>query len=174
MKFSILVASAFAALTIAAPTVAVEKRGIFATTAYNDLSISGGVAGNAQAEALAVFTKFGLDPNNLGSLTAGDLKFLSDVNGVCNDAEKGVYNAAVSAASGTAAESLQIGKIKNKVLKLTATMLRLQAEQAQGTDTSAEQAVEGKKLNNNISQDKGKAGIASTKLDFAGTVTAKA
>jgi hypothetical protein len=61
---------------------------------------------------------------------------------------------------------LQRGKIKNKVLKLTATVLKLEAQQAQGEDVAAKLDEENKKLQNNISQDQAAAGQASTFLAF--------
>jgi hypothetical protein len=61
---------------------------------------------------------------------------------------------------------LQRGKIKNKVLKLTATVLKLEAQQAQGEDVADKLDEENKKLQNNISQDQEAAGQASTFLQF--------
>ena len=63
----------------------------------------------------------------------------------------------------------QRGKIKNKVLKLTATTLKLQAQQAQGEDVSDKLATETKKLQNNIAQDEDAAGLPSTFLSFDAT-----
>lgn len=60
----------------------------------------------------------------------------------------------------------QRGKIQNKVLKLTATMLKLQIQQAQGQDVTAKMAEEQKKLNNNIVQDQEAAGQPATFLSF--------
>jgi hypothetical protein len=64
------------------------------------------------------------------------------------------------------ANSAQRGKIKNKVLKLTATILKLEAQQAQGDDVADRLEEENKKLKNNISQDQEAAGQASTFLSF--------
>lgn len=66
---------------------------------------------------------------------------------------------------------LQRGKIKNKILKLTATVLKLEAQQAQGEDVADKLAEENKKLQNNISQDKDEAGKASTFLAFDATTS---
>jgi hypothetical protein len=64
----------------------------------------------------------------------------------------------------------QNGKIKNKVLKLTAEVLGLQIEQAQGNSgVAADIAAEQKKLNNNIALDTAAAGQASTAVSFAGS-----
>jgi hypothetical protein len=66
----------------------------------------------------------------------------------------------------------QIGKIKNKVLKLTATIKKLEAQQAQGEDVADKLAAEQKKLDNNIAQDEAEAGNASTNVEFDGAITA--
>lgn len=67
----------------------------------------------------------------------------------------------------------QRGKIKNKVLKLTATLLNLQAKQANGEDVQAKFDDEMKKLQNNIEQDKKEAGKPSTFLSFDGSAAAE-
>ncbi|KAH7013795.1 small secreted protein [Ilyonectria destructans] len=162
MKFSI-VAFGLAALASAAPF---SKRAVFSTTSYDDLSISGGVAGNAQQEAQQKLA--GL-PSDLSTVEKADLDFLNSVNQIANDAEDEAFNPAIDAASGEAADALQRGKIKNKVLKLTATILKLQAQQAQGEDVADDLATETTKLNNNIAQDKEEAGNASTFLAFDAT-----
>jgi hypothetical protein len=62
----------------------------------------------------------------------------------------------------------QNGKIKNKVLKLTAEVLGIQIDAAQGgsgSDLAAEQT----KLANNIKLDTAAAGQASTAVDFTAT-----
>jgi hypothetical protein len=66
---------------------------------------------------------------------------------------------------------LQDGKIKNKVLKLTATSLKLQIKAARGEDTAAKLAAETKGLNDNIALDEKAAGQASTKLPFDATTS---
>ncbi|KAG5803836.1 hypothetical protein H9Q74_011656 [Fusarium xylarioides] len=87
------------------------------------------------------------------------------------NAEDEAFNPAIDAASGEAADALQRGKIKNKVLKLTATILKLEAQQAQGEDVADKLVEENKKLQNNISQDKDEAGKASTFLSFDATTS---
>ncbi|KAK3382618.1 hypothetical protein B0T24DRAFT_602111 [Lasiosphaeria ovina] len=162
MKFSLVLAG-LVALAAAAP---VEKRAVFSTKTYDQLSISGGVAGNAQKEALAVLE--GL-PADLTKVEKADLNFLNSVNQIANDAETEAFNPQIAAASGTEAAALQRGKIKNKVLKLTATILKLQAQSAQGQNVASQLATEQKKLDNNISQDKAAAGQASTAVKFDAT-----
>ncbi|ORY66986.1 small secreted protein [Pseudomassariella vexata] len=167
MRFTTAFVAAFAASAIAAPTSLsnkAHKRGVFTTQTYNDISISGGVAGNAEAEALAVFSALDID-----NADEADIDFLSSVNSICNDAEEGAFNPAIDEADGEEADALQRGKIKNKVLKLEATLLRLQIEQAQGADVADEIAAEQKKLDNNISQDVEAAGLPSTALEFDAT-----
>ncbi|KAK5636857.1 hypothetical protein RRF57_012569 [Xylaria bambusicola] len=148
---------------IAACTVVVQA-GVFSQQNYNEISISGGFAGDAQEEALAVFGA--LDLNDLANVDKDDLDFLNSVNQICNDAEKEAFNPAIDAADGEEADALQRGKIKNKVLKLTATILKLQAQQAQGTDVADRLEEEQTKLNNNIQQDEDEAGNESTFLSF--------
>ncbi|KAI1465366.1 uncharacterized protein F4812DRAFT_461675 [Daldinia caldariorum] len=155
MRFSIALIAAFAAFV---------QAGVFTKQTYNDISISGGVAGNAEEEALSVFSA--LDMNNLAAADKADLDFLNSVNQICNKAETEAFNPAIEAASGDAAKALQRGKIKNKVLKLEATIIRLKIQQAQGKNVSAQMAKELKKLNNNIKQDEDEAGQPSTALSF--------
>ncbi|KAG4261647.1 hypothetical protein FPRO04_13128 [Fusarium proliferatum] len=135
MKFTSFLLG-FAATAIASP---ISKRAVFSQTTYDDLSISGGTAGNAQQEALQ---KLGGLPTDLSTVEKSDLDFLNSR-----------------------------GKIKNKVLKLTATILKLEAQQAQGEDVADKLAEENKKLQNNISQDKDEAGKASTFLAFDATTS---
>lgn len=170
MRFSITtVAAVFAATAFAAPSsfkdiIQKRQQGSFTQQSYDDISISGGVAGNAEAEALQVFSA--LDMNNLAAATEADIDFLKSVNSICNDAETDAFNPAIEAADGEEADALQRGKIKNKVLKLGATMIRLMIEQAQGEDVADDIEKELKKLNNNIQQDEDEAGQPSTFLSF--------
>ncbi|KAL6401095.1 small secreted protein [Ilyonectria robusta] len=143
MKFSLFTLG-FALTALAAPH---SKRAVFSTTSYNDLSISGGVAGNAQQEALAKLS--GL-PSDLSTVEKADLDFLNSVNSIANDAEDEAFNPAIDAASGDEAVSLQ-------------------AQQAQGEDVADKLEAENKKLQNNISQDEEAAGQASTFLSFDAT-----
>ncbi|KAF1928062.1 uncharacterized protein M421DRAFT_5712 [Didymella exigua CBS 183.55] len=170
MHFQITAVAALVALSTALPTLTVRQSGpVLASTTYNAISISGGQAGNAEAEALAVFSA--LDLNNPGNINKADIDFLNQVNGVANDAEKGVFNTAIAAATGATADALTAGKIKNKVLKLTATKIQLLAQQAQGQDVAARMTEELAKLNTNIATDKKNAGNPSTALPFDATIT---
>lgn len=65
----------------------------------------------------------------------------------------------------------QNGKIKNKVLKLTATVIKLQAQQAQGQDVAAQLAEETKKLNTNIGLDTAAAGQVSIAEPFNANIS---
>ncbi|KAI6081367.1 small secreted protein [Hypoxylon rubiginosum] len=154
-------------IALIAAAAAVVNAGVFTQKTYNEISISGGVAGNAQEEALAVFSA--LDLNDLANADEADKDFLNSVNQICNDAEDEAFNPAIDAATGEEADALQRGKIKNKVLKLQATIFKLMIEQAQGEDVTADMATEQKKLDNNISQDEDEAGNASTALSFDAT-----
>lgn len=56
------------------------------------------------------------------------------------------------------------------MLKLTATVMKLTAQQAQGTDVTTKLAEEQKKLDTNIKTDQADAGKASTAVAFDGTI----
>lgn len=60
----------------------------------------------------------------------------------------------------------QNGKIKNKVLKLMATVIKLQAQQAQGDDVAEKLAEETKKLDTNVALDTAAAGQVSIAEPF--------
>ncbi|RMZ72534.1 small secreted [Pyrenophora seminiperda CCB06] len=177
MYFHSIAILSLAAFSFAAPTPnnkrTIEARqggaAVLADTTYNAISIAGGVAGNAKAEAAAVFKA--LDLTNLKNIASADLTFLNTVNQVANDAEKQVFNPAVDAATGDKAAQIQNGKIKNKVLKLTATVLKLQAQQAQGQDVAATLAEETKKFNNNVALDVKAAGQVSVAEPFTATIS---
>ncbi len=141
MHYSTLIVSAFATLSIGAPIV--NKRAVFGATTYDAISISGGVAGNALSEADAVLDKLPATPDE------ADLDFLNEVNQVANDAEL-AYNDAIAAATGDEAAALEVGKTKNKVLKLEATVLKLTAS----GDDPAKLEEEKTKLANNVAQGK--------------------
>jgi hypothetical protein len=102
MYFQSFAVLSLAALSVAAPTsskravLARQSGAVLADTTYNDISISGGQAGNAQAEAMAVFSAL------------ADLTFLNEVNQVANDAEKEAFNPAVEAATGDEADQIQV------------------------------------------------------------------
>ncbi|RYP24355.1 hypothetical protein DL765_000619 [Monosporascus sp. GIB2] len=170
MRLSFAIFTALAASVFAAPLAArtgvdlAKRQSAFSKKTYDQLSISGGVAGNAEQEALSALS--GLNLNNLASATQDDIAFLDSVNKICNQAEKNAFNVAIDRASGEEAAALQRGKIKNKVLKLEATMMRLMIDQAQGKDVADKIEAESKKLNNNIQQDKAEAGKTSTFLSF--------
>jgi hypothetical protein len=170
MHFQLITVAALAAISSALPTLKVRQSGpVLADTTYDAISISGGQAGNAEAEALAVFSALDLD--NPANIDAADIDFLGQVNDVANDAETEAFNPAIEAATGAEADALAAGKTKNKVLKLMATKIELEAKQAQGEDVSAKLEDELKKLNNNIATDQENAGNPSTALPFDATIS---
>ncbi|KAK0455407.1 uncharacterized protein EV420DRAFT_1272489, partial [Desarmillaria tabescens] len=134
---------------------------------YADFQISDGVAGNASAEANAVF----VDPFNNVDLATVDSQTLDDMQTMreaAESAETEDFNPAIDAASGAAADALQVGKIKNKVLKLTGEVqvlnIKIAQAQAAGDDTSDLEdslAEEQTKLNTNIATDVKNAGKTS-------------
>lgn len=107
MKFSTVLFT-FAATAFAAP---LSKRAVFSTSSYNDLSISGGTAGNAAQEALQ---KLGGLPNDLTTVEESDIDFLNSVNQIANDAETDAFNPAIEAASGEEADALQVSNNTSK------------------------------------------------------------
>lgn len=108
------------------------------------------------------------------------------IHDVAEDAETDAFNPAIDAATGDAATALQVcfslgiwhkrciliskqnGKIQNKVLKLTAEVLGIQVDAAQGGDDS-DLAAEQTKLTTNIGLDTAAAGQDSTSVTFSGT-----
>lgn len=112
-----------------------------------------------------------VDENNLAAVDANDVAIIKAARVTAENAETetGGFNDAIAAASGTAADALQVGKIKNKVLKLKLEVLGLQIDQAQsGTDNTAKIAAEQKKLDTNIATDTKSAGQTSQAVTFTG------
>ncbi|RKF54222.1 putative small secreted protein [Golovinomyces cichoracearum] len=144
-----------------------EGASVLQSQKYNDFQISDGVAGKAEEEATALFKDINRD--NLAATSEEDLKRIKAVHDVAEDAEVEAFNPAVKSATGPDAEAIQAGKIKNKVLKLEATVLGLQIEQAKGKNVADKLAVEDKKLKKNISLDAEKAGQPSKGVPFDGT-----
>ncbi|WQF86521.1 hypothetical protein CDEST_11535 [Colletotrichum destructivum] len=170
MKFSVVLAT-LAAVASAAPSGdissagnRVQKRAVFTAKTFDELSISGGTAGKAKEDALAKFA--GL-PTDLSTVDKADLEFLDSANKIANQAERGAYNTEIAkTAPGEDALALQRAKIQNKVMKLTATVLGLQAQQAQGQNVTAKLEEETKKLEKNIADDVANAGKPATALKF--------
>lgn len=107
MHFQSLTVLSLAALAVALPaSLQTRQAGVLKATTFNDISIAGGVAGNAEEEAAAVFSALNL--NDLASVSKADLDFLNEVNQVANDAETDAFNPAVEAATGAAADAAQV------------------------------------------------------------------
>ncbi|KAG9128425.1 hypothetical protein FRC07_012533 [Ceratobasidium sp. 392] len=143
-----------------------DKRA-FPLQEYAAFQISDGTTGNAEAEAAKVF-KDPFNGINLADVSADDLQAVQTMREAAEDAETSKFNPAIEAASGAEATALQNGKIKNKVLKLTAEvqalLIKIAQQKAAGKDTSSTEtslAAEQKKLANNIAIDKKNAGQAS-------------
>lgn len=145
---------------------------VFAAKTFAELSISAGPAGNALANAQAKFA--GL-PADLATVDPADLQFLGDVNGLCNQAERGGFDASIEALATPGAEvlALDAGKSANKVLKLVATIMGLQIAQAQGSPDfdPVKLANESVKLMNNVQTDvlNGVNGVVGVSAVFNGT-----
>ncbi|KAH9902371.1 hypothetical protein C8Q73DRAFT_669953 [Cubamyces lactineus] len=159
---------AVAGLVAAAP-IRVQKmaKRAFELQDYADFQISDGTAGNAEAQANAVFvTPF--DGVDLATVDSTTLKAVQTMREAAESAETEQFNPAIDAASGAEATALQNGKIKNKVLKLTGEIQALNIEIAQakaaGKDTSdleSKVSEEQTKLNSNIALDQKAAGQPS-------------
>jgi hypothetical protein len=111
MRSTSLALLSLAALAATAPTSKRPLHGrqngpVLASTTFNEISISGGAAGNGEQEALAVFSA--LDLENPENIDAADIDFLGQVNDVANDAETEAFNPAIEAAPGDEAESLEV------------------------------------------------------------------
>lgn len=164
MRSNWILAFVTASLTLSAPIL--EKRA-FALQNYADFQISDGVGGNAQAQANAVF----VDPFkgvDLSTVSSTDLDNVQTMREAAETAETDDFDPQIDAASGAAADALQVGKIKNKVLKLTGEIqglqIKLAQQQASGEDTSDTQSSiqeEQTKLTTNINLDQANAGKTS-------------
>ncbi|EJD54756.1 hypothetical protein AURDEDRAFT_110252 [Auricularia subglabra TFB-10046 SS5] len=139
----------------------------FASLTYNDVQISSGVAGNAAAEANAIFvTPF--DGVNRADIPDETQDAIETLRKAAESAETELFNPALDEATGDEKKALQVGKIKNKVLKLTAESfvleIKLAKAQADGKDTASIQKKledEQTKLAKNVDTDKKSAGQAS-------------
>ncbi|KAG5220081.1 small secreted protein [Salix suchowensis] len=141
---------------------------------YADFQISDGVTGDAEALAKAVFVDpfEGVDLATVSDQTQNDVETMRKA---AEAAETGQFNPAIDAADGaealtsfSAADALQNGKIKNKVLKLTGSVqvlnIKIAKAAAKGDDTSdleTKLQTQLGKLNKNIATDVAAAGEAS-------------
>ncbi|KAG8913589.1 hypothetical protein FRC01_004474 [Tulasnella sp. 417] len=166
-SFLAFAATSVFGLPVRATRNQVAVRAFVPTTDYQSFQISDGVAGNAEAEANAVF----VDPFagvDLATISEEDLDALSVMRELAEDAETQLFNPQIKAASGADADALQVGKIKNKVLKLTGLSqiqkIKIAKGQAAGDDTSSDEAKleeEQTKLTKNIATDVKSAGQPS-------------
>nr|ARK07241.1 putative secreted effector protein CSEP019 [Podosphaera xanthii] len=141
---------------------------VLQSQAYNDFSVSDGTAGQAEQDVNKLFSK--IDMNNLASVSAEDLKIIKATHDVAEDAEVQGFNPAIAAATGEEAKALENGKIANKVLKTTATVLVLQIKIAQGEEVDpALLEKEQAKMKKNIQLDAAAAGEAMKGVKFEGS-----
>ncbi|KAJ7152428.1 hypothetical protein C8R46DRAFT_1121215 [Mycena filopes] len=159
--FTLALLASLAGVAISAP-VQIAKR---APRTYQQLSIGGGVGGNALAEAQA---KFPGSPASLSKATTSD--FNADAH--CSVlAEEAFLDAGAIASSNRATNGVSVGLFKNKVLKIFGTMVAIQAEVAQagGKASAAQQAQLDDltaKLAVNVAVDKTNAGLQSQDVSF--------
>ncbi|KAJ7107429.1 hypothetical protein C8R44DRAFT_585410, partial [Mycena epipterygia] len=133
---------------------------------YDQFQISDGVGGDAEAKANAVFVD--PFPADLTTVDATSLANLGTMREAAETAETDDFDPQIAAASGATADALQVGKIKNKVLKLTGEVQQIKIKIAQataaGTDTTsleADLATEQGKLTTNIATDVASKGDSS-------------
>ncbi|WVQ93207.1 hypothetical protein IAU59_000271 [Kwoniella sp. CBS 9459] len=135
----------------------------FALQDYADFQISDGVAGDAEAQANAVFVD-PFDGCDLSTVDETSLQNIKTMREAAEDAETELFNPQIDAAADEAeAAALQVGKIKNKVLKLTgfSQALKIDIAQGGGADRQAKLDEEAAKLAKNIATDVDSAGDAS-------------
>ncbi|KAJ7512816.1 hypothetical protein B0H11DRAFT_9291 [Mycena galericulata] len=144
--------------SFAAPVPLKRAAFSFALQSYAQFQISDGVAGNAEAQANAVFVD--PFPADLTTVDATSLANLGTMREAAETAETAQFDPQIAAASGSTAAALQVGKIKNKVLKLTGEVQQIKIKIAQaaaaGSDTSSlesELTTEQGKLTTNIALD---------------------
>lgn len=172
MRFSTAFA-VFLSLTSSSLAAPLDKRAsVLTVQTFNQFTVSAGIAGNALAEVNA---KFPIDQSNLAGVSAADLAIIAKAAQVSESAETGTggFNDAIAAAGGTgttAGAALQLGKIKNKVLKLQTDVLRIEIEVAQGNTASASSlATQKTKLATNVALDVAQKGKTSTGISFSGS-----
>jgi hypothetical protein len=95
MQFSISTIALYATFFLSVSALPLSPRAL-SSQSYDDLSISAGKAGDAQAEALA---KIGLDTTDLASVSKADLEIIKGIHDVANDAEVGAFNPALDDAT---------------------------------------------------------------------------
>ncbi|EWC45296.1 hypothetical protein DRE_00695 [Drechslerella stenobrocha 248] len=175
MRTSLFTTIALLAAAIMGATAAPLHRRALTLRAYNDMSISSGVGGNAEARAKAVWSA-GLNLNNLAAISDNDLEILKVERSNAEAAETDAFNPAIDAATGGEKAALQVGKTANKVLKLTGLAQVRQitvakAEAAGKTVSAADRAALADtlaKLAKNIATDRASAGKPSRAVSFVG------
>lgn len=175
MRFAAIIISLVAITVAEGANIRRQGTGtpVYKDQTFNELSISEGPAGNAQQKALDRLA--GL-PADLATVTDFDLEFLDNLNGIANQAERGAFDTAMEALAADPqlqVLSLDCGKTANKVLKLQATLFKLQIQKAQKDPKFNETklAQEEKKFANNVEADEinGKAGLACVSAPFDAT-----
>ncbi|KAJ7634921.1 hypothetical protein FB45DRAFT_1002384 [Roridomyces roridus] len=176
-RFALLFALLAPALTSFAAPVPAKRAFSFALQSYDQFQISDGVGGTAEAEANAVFVN-GF-PSDLSTVDATSLDNLGTMREAAESAETDQFDPEIDAASGAAADALQVGKIKNKVLKLTGEVqqikIKIAIAQAAGSDTSDLEdslTTEQTKLTTNIALDVKNKGLTSQGVTGGSTAAA--
>ena len=182
----------FAASALALPTSATaphqKRAAVLKQQSYAQFQVSDGVGGKASPKSkpsspyvphhphpqlTSIANPPQIDEKNLAAVDPADVDIINSARQTAEAAETdaGGFNDAIAAAGkdSAAGTALQVGKIKNKVLKLKLEVLALQIDQAQGgKDNQAKIDEEQTKLDNNIKLDQGAAGDKSQSVDFQG------
>jgi len=161
----LVLAGLLSQISVAVPIT--KRTSEFGLQSYADFQISDGVGGNAESQANAVFvTPF--DGVDLSTVDSTSLANVETMHQDAEDAETSDFDPQIAAASGAAADALNVGKIKNKVLKLTGEIqglkIKLAQQQSKGESTSSTESSiteEQTKLTNNIKLDQANAGKTS-------------
>ncbi|ETS85820.1 hypothetical protein PFICI_03845 [Pestalotiopsis fici W106-1] len=168
---NLAVVLSLAAASIAAPATSFapyKRADVLTFRKYNDFQISDGVAGNALAEVNAAFP---VDMSDPAAVSTNDLNILIAARQTAENAEAAFNTAIGPTASGTDEAALEVGKIKNKVLKLRTFEMLVTVQMAQGaTDKAAQLADIQAKLKTNVGIDSASAGDASQSVSFTDDV----
>jgi hypothetical protein len=176
-RFTLLALLVPALAAFAAPVPSQRAAFSFALQSYDQFQISDGVGGDAEAKANAIFVA--PFPADLTTVDATSLDNLGAMREAAESAETDLFDPKIAASSGATAAALQVGKIQNKVLKLTAEVQQIKIKIAQataaGSDTSSLESsltTEQGKLTTNIALDVKNKGAASQGVAASSTAPA--
>ncbi|KAI1007898.1 hypothetical protein K3495_g331 [Podosphaera aphanis] len=140
---------------------------VLKSQAYNDISVSDGVAGTTAERVNKLFAD--IDMNNLANVSDEDLQTIKNTHDVAENAELKAFDPAIDAATGDELAALKRGRIANKILKATATVLNLKIRMARGETFDPDDfALQEKKVTGNTAADVKAAGLPMKGVKFNG------